>query len=134
MSKGVGDREEGKKGGALGREGVDDAPFLIPFGAFLPPLIPSPFYAYHAGYVRGMFEIKELYLMLSFLVVFFGHLILIRLIAALQMADIKIVQLLFLRKKGLVHRFFFSCQVLRKPESSPLVLLLSKKIADLLHM
>ena len=32
---------------------------------------------------------NELYLMLSFLVVFFGYLILFRLIAALQMADIK---------------------------------------------
>ena len=36
-----------------------------------------------------MFEMNELYLMLSFLVVFFGYLILFRLIAALQMADIK---------------------------------------------
>ena len=52
MSKGVGDREEGKKGGGLGREGGNGAPFLFPFGAFLPPLSPSLFYAYHAGYVR----------------------------------------------------------------------------------
>ena len=36
-----------------------------------------------------MFEMNELYLMLSFLVVFFGYLILFRLIAALQIADIK---------------------------------------------
>ena len=43
MSKGVGDREEGKKGGGLGREGGDGAPFLFPFGAFLPPLSP-PFF------------------------------------------------------------------------------------------
>ena len=70
----------------MGREGVDGAPFLFPFGALLPPLSPSPFYAYHAGYVCGMFEINELYLMLSFLVAFFGYLILIRLIAALQIA------------------------------------------------
>ena len=38
MSKGVGDREEGKKGEGLGREGGDGARFLLPFGAFLPPL------------------------------------------------------------------------------------------------
>ena len=43
MSKGVGDREEGKKGGGLGREGGDGAPFLFPFGAFLPRLSP-PFF------------------------------------------------------------------------------------------
>ena len=36
-----------------------------------------------------MFEMNELYMMLSLLVVFFGYLILFRLIAALQMADIK---------------------------------------------
>ena len=36
-----------------------------------------------------MFEMNELYLMLSFLVVFFEYLILFRLIAALQMVDIK---------------------------------------------
>ena len=89
VSKRVGDREEGKKGGGLGREGGEDAPFLFPFRAFLPPLSPSSFYAYLAGYVRWMFEINELYLMLSFLVVFFGYLILFRLIAALQMADSK---------------------------------------------
>ena len=88
MSKGVGDREEGKKGGGLGREGGDGAPFLFLFGAFLPPLSPSLFYAYHAGHVRWMFSWNE---WIVFLVVFFAYriLILFRLIAALQMADIK---------------------------------------------
>ena len=43
-STGVGDREEGKKGGGLGREGKGPFPFPL-FRAFLPPPSPSPFCA-----------------------------------------------------------------------------------------
>ena len=103
MSKGVGDREEEKKGGGLGREGGDGAPFLFPFCAFLSLPSPPPFFM---PTTQAMYaEMNELYLTLSFLVVFFEYLILFRLIAALQMADIKIVQLLFLRKKALYTGF-----------------------------
>ena len=48
-AKGVEDREEGKKGGALEREEGDGLPFLFPFRSFLPTLSPSPFCPYHAG-------------------------------------------------------------------------------------
>ena len=63
-SKWVGDREEGKKGGELGREGSSEnggrnakipaltagAPFPFPcFRAFLPPFSPFPFCPCHAG-------------------------------------------------------------------------------------
>ena len=88
MSKGViGDREEEKKGGGLGREGGDGAAFLFSFGAFLSLPSPPPFFM---PTTQAMYaEMNELYLMLSFLVVFFEYLILFRLIAALQMVAIK---------------------------------------------
>ena len=87
MSKGVGDREEGKKEEGIGERGSRrrSLPFF-PLALFFLPSSP-PFFM---PTTQAMYaEMNELYLMLSFLVVFFEYLILFRLIAALQMADIK---------------------------------------------
>ena len=81
-----------------------------------------------------MFEMNELYMMLSLLVVFFGYLILFRLIAALQMADIKNCSTSISKKKMPRTQVFLLLSGISQAEPSPLVLLLSKKIADLLHM
>ena len=87
MSKGVGSREEGKKEGGIGERGSRrrSLPFFPLALFFLPPSPPFFMPTTQAMYA----EMNELYLMLSFLVVFFEYLILFRLIAALQMADIK---------------------------------------------
>ena len=76
--------------------------------------------------VCWMFEINELHFMLSFLAAFFP--IFVRLIAALQMAAIKKnVQLLF-QRRNVIHRFFLSCQVFRKPERSSFVVYFPRRL------
>ena len=108
MSKGVGDREEGKKGGGLEREGGDGAqpPSFFSLALFSLPPSPPPFFM---PTTQAMYaEMNELYLMLSFLVVFFEYLILFRLIAALQMADIKNCSTSISKKNNALYTGFSS--------------------------
>ena len=63
---------------------------------------------------------NELYLMLSFLVVFFEYLILFRLIAALQMADIKNCSTSISKKKRYCTQVFLLSLVRYFAKQSPI--------------
>ena len=105
MSKRVGDREEGKKGGGLRREGGDGAPSFFPLALFSLPSPPPLF----MPTTQAMYaEMNELYFMLSFPVVFFEYLILFRLIAALQMVAIKNCSTSISKKKNALYTGFSS--------------------------
>ena len=67
-----------------------------------------------------MFEPDELYLMLSFLVVFFAYLILFRLIAALQMDDIKNCSTSISKKKRPCTRVFLLVSRISQTRAMPI--------------
>ena len=132
-AKGVEDREEGKKGGALEREEGDGLPFLFPFRSFLPTLSPSPFCPYHAGDVCWMFEINELHLMLSFLAVFFTKFC-FGWLPHYKCLTSKKCSTSISKKKNMALYTGFSSRVRYFANQDSLYSLLSRKNADLLHM